>query len=51
MLLESRAWMMQVIDELRKERNELRAEAAALRPRLGSAPDTCPAPDENGNER
>jgi hypothetical protein len=36
MLLESRKWMMQVIGELRKERDELRAEAAALRMLLGA---------------
>jgi hypothetical protein len=42
MLLESRNWMMQVLDELRKERDELRAEAATLRTLLGTAAEPRP---------
>jgi len=53
MLLESRNWMMQVIEELRKERDELRAEATTLRTLLGAAAETCPVASagENGSER
>jgi hypothetical protein len=53
MLLESRNWMMQMIEELRKERDELRAEATTLRTLLGVTAETCPIASarKNGNER